>query len=181
MLYRFLAACRYLLVIPVVGCVLVTLVVMVMGAGRIVTATVMAVQAGDVSPKAVKAASLAVIEVIDLFLIGTVTYITAVGLYKLFIGPAELRLPMRLSIESVKDLEDKIIGVIVAALAVAFLGHAAGGDEATELLNYGGGIALVIAALAIFTKLGARRGRQTKPRCFHPTAHGSDRYRPSDL
>jgi uncharacterized membrane protein YqhA len=168
MLYRFLAACRYLLVIPVVGCVLVTLVVVVMGAGRIVTATVRAIQAGDVSAKAAKAASLAVIEIIDLFLIGTVAYITAVGLYKLFIGPAGLKLPMRLSIESVKDLEDKIIGVIVAALAVAFLGHAAGGDEATELLNYGGGIALVIAALAVFTSLGGRKGDADRAKVAPP-------------
>jgi uncharacterized membrane protein YqhA len=59
---------------------------------------------------------------------------------------------MRLKIENLKDLEDKIIGVIVAALAVAFLGQAAGADTPDALLNYGGGIALVIAALAFFTR-----------------------------
>jgi len=162
MLYRFLAACRYLLVIPVVGCVLLTLLVVVMGVGRIVTTALAALQAGDVSAKAAKTMSLSVIEIIDLFLIGTVAYITAVGLYKLFIGGTELRLPMRLHIESVKDLEDKIIGVIVAALAVAFLGHAAGGDEASALLNYGGGIALVIAALAFFTRRGGKKDDHTE-------------------
>ena len=50
--------------------------------------------------------------------------------------------------------------MIVAALAVAFLGHAAGGDEAGALLNYGGGIALVIAALALFVYWG---GKEAKP------------------
>jgi uncharacterized membrane protein YqhA len=159
MLHQFLAACRFLLVIPVLGCVVLTLVVVVMGAGRIVTTAVAAIQAGDVSSKAAKMMSLAVIEIIDLFLIGTVAYITAVGLYKLFIGGTELQLPMRLRIDTVKDLEDKIIGVIVAALAVAFLGHAAGGDEASRLLNYGGGIALVIAALAFFTRQGGKKGK----------------------
>ena len=70
--------------------------------------------------QAAKVASLAVIEIIDLFLIATVSYITAVGLYKLFISKEGVKLPMRLSINTLKDLEDKIIGVIVAALAVAW-------------------------------------------------------------
>lgn len=148
MLHRFLAACRFLLVVPVIGCVLLTTGVVLMGLGRIVTAGVALAQAGDFSAKAAKTMSLAVIEIIDLFLIGTVPYITAVGLYKLFIGSTEIRLPMRLRIGSLKELEDKIIGVIVAALAVAFLGQAAGAETPQALLNYGGGIALVIVALA---------------------------------
>ncbi len=81
-------------------------------------------------------------------------YITAAGLYKLFISNTHIELPTRLKINSLKDLEDKIIGVVVAALAVAFLGQAAGSDEPAALLNYGGGIALVIAALAFFINYG---------------------------
>ena len=160
MMLQFLAACRYLLVVPVVGCVLLALGVVLMGAARIVTAGIKVVQAGDVSAKAAKTMSLAVIEIIDLFLIGTVAYITAVGLYKLFIGNVEIRLPMRLKIETLKDLEDKIIGVIVAALAVAFLGHAAV-DEASALLNYGGGIALVVISLAFFMNYGTKKSAPT--------------------
>ena len=148
-----LAACRFLLVIPVIGCVLLTAGVVFMGIGRIVTAGNELLRAGNFSPKASKTMSLAVIEIIDLFLVGTVAYIAAVGLYKLFISNVEVvELPMRLKIETLKDLEDKIIGVIVAALAVAFLGQAAGSSEPTALLNYGGGIALVIAALALFMR-----------------------------
>jgi uncharacterized membrane protein YqhA len=154
---RFLAACRFLLVIPVIGCVLLTAGVVVMGMGRIITAGATLLRSGDFSAKAAKAMSLNVIEIIDLFLIGTVAYITAMGLYKLFIGGTDVRLPMRLQITSLKDLEDKIIGVIVAALAVAFLGQAAGADTPDALLNYGGGIALVIAALAFFTRYESKQ------------------------
>lgn len=149
---RFLAACRFLLVIPVIGCVLLTAGVVIMGIGRIVTAGAQVLQSGDFSAKASKTMSLAVIEIIDLFLVGTVAYIAAIGIYKLFISNAEIELPMRLQINSLKDLEDKIIGVIVAALAVAFLGQAAGSSEPAALLNYGGGIALVIAALGFFVR-----------------------------
>jgi len=148
-------------VVPVVGCILLTAGVVIMGLGRIVTSGVKLVQAGDFSAKPAKIMSLAVIEIIDLFLIGTVSYITAVGLYKLFISSdTELKLPMRIQIGSLKELEDKIIGIIVAALAVAFLGHAAGGDEASALLSYGGGIAVVIFALGFFTNYG---GKKAKP------------------
>ena len=121
---KFIAACRYILVIPVVGCIVLTLGAVIMGLGRIVISGADLVRKGNFSPKAAKTMSLAVIEIIDLFLVGTVAYITAVGLYKLFISSEEIQLPMRLKIEGLKDLEDKIIGVVIAALAVGFLGQA---------------------------------------------------------
>jgi uncharacterized membrane protein YqhA len=151
---RIITACRFILVVPVIGCVLLALGVVIMGMGRIATAGVELARAGDFSAKAAKTMSLAVIEIIDLFLIGTVAYIAAVGLYKLFISKSEIELPMRLKINTLKDLEDKIIGVLVAALAVAFLGQAAGSETPEALLNYGGGIALVVAALAFFMGQG---------------------------
>lgn len=149
---RFLASCRFLLFIPVIGCVVMTLAIVLMGLGRIVQMFVDFSKKGEFSEKAAKTLSLQVIEIIDLFLIGTVTYITAIGLYKLFIGKTEIQLPMRLKIETLKDLEFKIFGVIVAALAVAFLGQAAGSDDLDGLMHYGAGIALVIAALAFFMR-----------------------------
>jgi uncharacterized membrane protein YqhA len=152
MILRFLTVCRYLLVLPVVGCVVLTLGAMLMGLGRIVTSAANVIAVADVSAKAAKIMALAVIEIIDLFLVGTVAYITAMGLYKLFIADEDVELPMRLKIRNLKDLEDKIIGVIVAALAVAFLGQAAGTEEPTGILAYGAGIAAVIAALAFFIR-----------------------------
>ena len=101
---RFLAACRYLLVLPVIGCVLLTTGVVLMGMGRILTAAVSILRAGDFSAKVAKIMSLAVIEIIDLFLVGTVAYITAVGIYRLFISHTRIELPTRLKINNLKDL-----------------------------------------------------------------------------
>ena len=134
------------MLIPVFGCAILTATA-IMGMGRVFTGGAMILRAGDFGPKAAKMASLAIIEITDLFLVGTVAYITAAGLYKLFIMDREVDLLMARKINNLKDLENKIIGVIVAALAVAFLGQAAGIDVPEELLSYGGGIALVIAAL----------------------------------
>ena len=130
----FLMACRKLLIIPVIGCVLLTFGAVVMGFGRIVTAGVKIFRAQPFSPEASKMVATAVIEIIDLFLVGTVAYITAVGLWKLFItAEKDVKLPFRIRIGSLKELEDKIVGVMIAALAVAFLGkgcyhHGPSGD-----------------------------------------------------
>jgi len=158
---RFLAACRYLLIVPVIGCLFLTLGTVIMGIVRIITGGAKVFGSGDYGPKAAKILALAVIEIIDLFLVATVAYITAVGLYRLFISNTRIELPTRLKINSLKDLEDKIIGVVVAALAVAFLGQAAGSDEPAALLNYGGGIALVIAALAFFISYGGGKDKDS--------------------
>ena len=105
---RFLVISRYLLIIPVIGSVLLTAAVVIMAMGRIFTAGLKPFLEGDFSVKASKQLSIGVIEIIDLFLVGTVAYITAIGLYKLFISKTEIDLPMRLKINSLKDLEDKI-------------------------------------------------------------------------
>jgi hypothetical protein len=66
---RFLAFCRYLLILPVIGCVLLTAGVVIMGIGRIFTSGVDLVRAWDFWDKAAKNMSIAVIEIIDLFLV----------------------------------------------------------------------------------------------------------------
>ncbi len=158
---RILAACRYLLVVPVIGCVILTFGTVIMGIVRIFSSFTKIALEGDYSAKAAKSLALAVIEIIDLFLVATVAYITAVGLRRLFISNVRIKLPTPLEINSLKDLEDKIIGVVVAALAVAFLGQATGSAEPAALLNYGGGIALVIAALAFFISYGGGKDKDS--------------------
>jgi len=162
MLHRFLSVGRYLLIVPVLGCVAMTLFIVTMVAGRIVYAANKLIVEADLSATAAKKMSIAVIEIIDLCLMAAVAYIAGAGIYKLFIAAEGVRLPMRLRIESLGDLENKIIGLIVAALAVAFLGHAAGGDAPEALLNYGGGIALVIAALAFFIRMSSKKEKKSE-------------------
>ena len=159
---EILVKSRYVLILPVIGSLLLTVAVVVMGLGRIVVAGIELFGKGDFSAKAAKIMSTAVIETIDLFLVGTVAYITAIGIYKLFISDEEINLPIRLSIKTLKNLEDKIIGVIVAALAVAFLGAVANSEDLTTILYYGAGIALVIVALAVFMWLTEKTNANKK-------------------
>ena len=152
MLKRILEASRFLLVLPVIGSLLLTVAVVIMGLGLILVRGWDLLRSPEFSDKLAKVLSVSVIQAIDLFLVGALGYITAVGLYKLFISQEEEQLLKRIKIEKLADLENKIIGVVVAALAVAFLGHAVEAADAQSVLYTGVGNALVIGALCLFVK-----------------------------
>jgi len=82
--------------------------------------------------------------------VGALGYITAVGIYNLFITSQDEQLLKRIKIEKLKDLEDKIIGVVVAALAVAFLGSFMEASGAQDTFYSGVAVALVISSLCLF-------------------------------
>ena len=155
MLRRTLEAGRYLLILPVVGSLLLTAAVVIMGFGLILVRGWDSLTSLDFNEKVAKVLSLAVIQAIDLFLVGAISYITAVGIYKLFISRQEEQLLKRIKIEKLADLENKIIGVVVAALAVAYLGIAAEAAEPEMIFYSGVGISLVIGALCLFVKFSA--------------------------
>ena len=152
-LKTLLISSRMLLTIPVSGALLLTLGTVGMGLGLILSRGVALLAAWDFSPKAAKALSVVVIETIDLFLVATVAYITAVGIYKLFVSQTDETILKRVKIEKLVDLENKIIGVLVAALAVAFLGSVAEAKSALDVLYAGVGIAAVIGMLGVFVKI----------------------------
>ena len=127
MLNRALAATRFLMIIPVVGSCL--------------GATALAIE---------------FIEIIDLFLLGTVFYIIAFGLYELFIEP-DIGLPDWLEIRTLDDLKNKLVNVVLVVLGVLFLGHVVAWDGSTDVVYLGGGIALVVADLTRFLKATASK------------------------
>ena len=159
MLRRILELSRYLLVLPVIGSLLLTVAVVVMGLGLILVRGRELIGNLEFNDKTAKVLSVAVIQAIDLFLVGALGYITAVGIYKLFISQEEEQLLKRIKIESMNDLEGKIIGVVVAALAVSFLGSAVESPDPLSIFHSGIGIALVIAALCLFTKVTGPGGK----------------------
>jgi uncharacterized membrane protein YqhA len=150
MLRKLLELSRYLLVIPVIGSLLLTAGVVLMASGLIAERGWHLIQNGEVSVKAAKTMSFTVIQTIDFFLVGALAYITAVGIYNLFIACPEEQLLKRIKIEKLKDLEDKIIGVVVAALAVAFLGSVSEASDSQDTLYSGVAVALVISSLCFF-------------------------------
>jgi uncharacterized membrane protein YqhA len=153
---RFLSGTRYLILVPIVGLALAASFFFVFGGLGLLAALVEVVTSALSGASEAHVASLPVeveiVEYVHRFLIGTVLYITAVGLYQLFIH--RIQFPSWLRIDSTEELETNLIGVTVVVLAVNFMGVVFTHDAA-ELLGYGAGIALPIAALALFVGLRA--------------------------
>ena len=89
------------------------------------------------------------IEIFDLFLLGTVMLIMALSLYELFID-ADVKVASRLNIQTFDDLKTNLVSVVIAVMAVTFLGQIISWDGETQLLGIGVAAALVIAALNFY-------------------------------
>ncbi len=150
MLTRGLAKSRYLVLIAVAGSFLAATSLLIYGLveiGRLVFDLL-----SGAAPVKAKTLMIACIETVDLFLLGTVVLIIALGLYELFIDD-KLDLPEWLEIRHLDDLKSKLTSVVIVVLAVLFLGQIAGWDGQRNLLPYGAAIALVIAALTWFLRI----------------------------
>ena len=147
---------RYLFFFAVVSTLLAAALVMLYGTVQLVAFVVELVRHGSINQEWGAELRLTVIEVVDLFLIGTVLFVIAVGLYQLF-GNSMMPLPRWLLVHDVGDLERKLIGLVVTVLSVVFLGQIVTWDGQRDLLGFGVGIGAVIAGLTFFLRHEPRR------------------------
>jgi uncharacterized membrane protein YqhA len=153
---RVLSAARYVVLVGVVACALGALFCFVGALAQLVLVAT-TVFTGLNTAQEIKRLAVEEIFIADVTLIATALFLVALGLYELFIS--KIHLPVGVTIVSLDDLKDKLVGVIVVALAVSFLAQIASWDGKTDLLAFGIAIALVIAALGVFTYLrSARKG-----------------------
>ena len=151
---RILTSTRYLVIVPILGLALAAAAFFVFGGYGLIRLIFEAVvdifTIGHIEHHGDVPFEVEVVEYVHTFLIGTVLYITAVGLYQLFVE--EIKFPGWLQIDSTEELETNLIGVTVVVLAVNFMGVVFTQD-ARFLLEYGAGISFPIAALALFVGL----------------------------
>lgn len=99
-------------------------------------------------------AAIALIELMDTFLIAIALFIFAIGLYELFIKDIEL--PEWLVIRNLYDLKAKLGSVIILVMSVTFLKHLVGWKDPQGTLFYAIAISLVSAALIAFSYFGKK-------------------------
>ena len=148
---RFLVNSRYLVMIAVVGSLIGSIAVLIYGGLTVVTLTVDAFRSGAFTADGARHTAIHAIEMIDLFLLGTVLLIVALGLYELFIDEG-LPTPSWLVIASLDDLKDKLLRVVVVMLGVTFLGHVVTWDGSRRILELGISIGAVLAALSLLVR-----------------------------
>ena len=149
MLNRILGLSRYAVRVAVVTTAVSSIALLIYGALLEVVVVVRTVLDASVSNQGGKELALGLIEATDIFLIGIVLFIFSLGLYILFIDD-RLPLPAWLEINNLDDLKAQLVSVVIAALAVIFLGLVVQWDGEPEILGLGAAIALVVAALVFF-------------------------------
>jgi uncharacterized membrane protein YqhA len=149
--YRFIAATRFIVILPAVTIFVGATVLLVYD--TIVTANeILAIATHAPDLHSAKAVGFELIETVDLFLMSIVLYIISIGLFQLFI--ADLDLPNVLRITTFEELKEKLAGVIVVVLGVFFLGELAeislSADVTPDLLVLSVSLAAMILALTFF-------------------------------
>lgn len=137
---------RYAVVIPSAASVIGAIVLMILGSIEIVRSAV------DVVAKQLplKETVVAILTSVDAILLGTVLLVIGYGLYELFVD-TNLEVPDWLEITTLDDLKAKLIGVVVAIIAVIFVGVLVDAKTSDEVMYYGIGAGAVVLALAAFT------------------------------
>jgi uncharacterized membrane protein YqhA len=144
---NLVGATRYLVIIPILGLAIAAAVLFGVGGIGLIVFVIRSLGESATGHGVAVLPIFGLLEFVHQFLIGTVLYITAMGLFQLFIK--DVPLPQWMKTESAEDLETNLVGVTVVVLAIEFLGAVFSGRQA-NLLTYGAGIALPIAALALF-------------------------------
>ena len=146
---RVIGRSRYVVLIAVVAVLLVSLTLFLLGALNAFAVTWKAWrEAYALGEFASTDLLIEILGVIDVMLRAVVFYIIGVGLYSLFIAP--LNLTAALGVESLIDLETKVISVVIVILAVAFLEHFVRWEKPAETLHFAAALAIVVASLVIF-------------------------------
>lgn len=158
---RLLASSRYVITVAAIGTFLAGTVLLIFGALSVIEISVDAFGELDLSSHAVEELAVEFIKLTDVFLLGTVLYIVALGLVQLFID-SHLPLPPWLIVQDLEHLKEKLVGVIVVLLGVSFLGEVVSWDGESDILRLGVAVALVIAALSIVLRT------LTAPGHLHP-------------
>ncbi|WP_373537364.1 YqhA family protein [Microcoleus sp.] len=158
MLHRILAKSRYLMIIAVLGSFVASVTLLIYGALETIATIGYIITTGPISSENSKTLILSFVEVVDLFLLATVFYITALGLYELFIDD-RIKVPDWLEIHTIDDLKSKLTSVIVVVLSVLYLGQVVKWNGADNILPLGASIALIIASLTYFLNSQVKKSK----------------------
>lgn len=121
---------------------------------------VMAVIDTVIEGSSLKETIVEVLTAVDAILLGTVLLVIGYGLYELFID-AELDVPMWLRVDDLDDLKSKLIGVVVAIIAVVFVGVFVDSNRKSDVLSYGVGAGALVVGLAIFAYATRKNGSRS--------------------
>ena len=154
---RLIELSRYVVAVPAVGSIIGAFILMVIGTIEILRSLVKLFDTAI----PLKESVVSILTAVDTLLLATVLLVIGYGLYELFVD-ADVQLPPWLEIRSLDDLKAKLIGVVVAIIAVVFLGVLVDATDANDIMLIGIGAGAVVLGLAAFT-YATRKEPGSKP------------------
>ncbi|MEY2823370.1 MAG: hypothetical protein RLZZ485_1006 [Actinomycetota bacterium] len=151
---KILGLTRYAVFVPAIASIIGALLLMVQGSVEIVQVAIKAVT----DPTNLKLTIVEVLTAVDAILLGTVLLVIGYGLYELFID-SEIEVPLWLRVEDLDDLKSKLIGVVVAIVAVVFVGVFVDSNRAGDVISYGVGAGALVLGLAVFAYASKKEDR----------------------
>lgn len=142
---RILGLTRYAVVVPALASILGALLLMAQGSIEMIAVVIDTF----INSASLKETIVEVLTAVDAILLGTVLLVIGYGLFELFIDP-DLDVPLWLRVNDLDDLKSKLIGVVVAIIAVVFVGVFVDSNRAADVISYGVGAGALVAGLAIF-------------------------------
>ena len=142
---RAIGLTRYAVFVPALASIFGAVLLMAQGSIAIVMVVVDAV----LNHLGLKETIVEVLTAVDAILLGTVLLVIGYGLYELFID-ADIAVPQWLRVRDLDDLKSKLIGVVVAILAVVFVGVFVDSNRSDDVISYGVGAGALVVGLAIF-------------------------------
>jgi uncharacterized membrane protein YqhA len=147
---KVLGSTRYLVLVGVVALLVASVLAFFWGSVLTVAAAILVVGSLGAAP----GISIALIEIVDSFLIATTLLVFGLGIYELVIS--ELPLPDWMRIHNLHDLKAKLGGLLVLVMAVKFLEKLVEWKDGLQTLFFALAIAVVAAVMIAFSVLGGK-------------------------
>lgn len=142
---RILGLARFAVVVPAIASIIGALLLMAQGSISMINIVFEVITESS----SLKDSIVDVLTAIDAILLGTVLLVIGYGLYELFID-ADIEVPQWLRVNNLDDLKSKLIGVVVAIIAVVYVGVFVDSNRSSDVISYGVGAGALVAGLAIF-------------------------------
>ena len=156
---RVIAFTRFAVFIPAMASILGAVLLMFQGSVEMVRTVINAALNGT----KLKLTIVEVLTAVDAILLGTVLLVIGYGLYELFIDE-DLEVPVWLQVHDLDDLKSKLIGVVVALIAVIFVGVFVDSNRAEDVISFGVGAGALVTGLALFSFATRKEKSKTFPR-----------------
>ena len=156
---RVIAFTRFAVFIPAMASIMGAVLLMIQGSVEMIRTIINAAVNGT----KLKLTIVEVLTAVDAILLGTVLLVIGYGLYELFIDE-DLEVPVWLQVHDLDDLKSKLIGVVVALIAVIFVGVFVDTNRAEDVISFGVGAGALVTGLALFSFATRKEKSKTFPR-----------------